>query len=449
MTISFDGQRAYDHVEHLSVEIGPRVIGTEGDKQAADYIRSHFESLGLEVREQPFEVQTGSLLAHKLEILEPALGEIPSRPVLLSPDTPEEGLTGELVFAEGSSEPQLGPHLAGKIVLWSNRGRSHSEQVKLLKYGPLAIVGISPTIGVKPKHYMMNRDIRPYEPVTAFQVTYEDGLRLIRSGARKTRLYLRSERFKGTTRNVIAELKGSHHPEEIIVIGGHYDTVPDLPGAIDDAAGTAIVMELARLYAERGSKRTLRFVAWTGEEGGLLGSRHYVRELKKRDEEERAAEGFDERRDKTELERHLFCLNFDVHGMILGHNHFRVAAPPEVLATLKVLSKELGIPTEVSDQAIGNDHIPLACAGVPSITFNRDGGSVAYIHTPEDAMAQIDGGHLEEVGRFVDIFLWRTMAGAQVWPFERQVPEKSKKELEKILKGLLPHAEENGTWGGK
>ena len=373
MTISFDGQRAYEYMKHLAVDIGPRVMGTEGGKQAAAYIRLCFESWGLDVCEQTFVVQTSTLLDHKLEILEPPLGEIPSRPILMTPNTPEDGLMGDLVFVEGTREPQVGDHLANKIVLWSYHGR-HYNQIKLFKHRPLAVIVISPVAGVKPKHYQKYWDAEPYYQVPAFVISYEDGMRLVQNRARKARMVLRSEIYKGTTSNVIAELKGSVHPEEIIVIGGHYDTVHDVPGATDNAAGTAIVMELARLYAKRGSKRTLRFVAWTGEEGGLVGSRHYVQKLKQRDEQERVAEGFVEGRDKTELERHLFCINFDVHGATLGYNELRVGAPSEVSATLKVLSKELGIPAEVNDSVVGNDHVPFVCAGIPAITVNREGG---------------------------------------------------------------------------
>jgi len=64
-----------------SGEIGPRMKGSDGDKRAADYIRSYFESLGLEVWEQSFDVEYASLIDHKVEILEPPLGEIPSSPL--------------------------------------------------------------------------------------------------------------------------------------------------------------------------------------------------------------------------------------------------------------------------------------------------------------------------------------------------------------------------------
>jgi aminopeptidase YwaD len=442
---SFDGQRAYDYVKHLSVDIGPRVMGTTGDRQAAAYIRSRFEEWGLDAWEQTFSVQTSALLEHSLEILEPGWGEIPSRPVLMTPDTPAEGLTGELVFVEGTSAPQVGPHLEGKIVVWSGYGHVR-DQLKLLEHRPLAIIAIPSVGALKPKHYQMHWVTGPHQPVTIFTVSYDDGLRLVRERATKARLFLRSEVFKGTTSNVIGEVRGSDYPEEIIVIGAHYDTVHDLPGAFDNATSTATIMELARVYAKRGSKRTLRFVAFTGEEGGLLGSRHYIRRLEMKDKKERAAQAaagqFDERWDKTELDRHLFCVNADVIGTTIGNNVCRVAAPDQVLAILNALYKELGVPGEAIDKIIGNDHLPFAGAGIPAITVNRDGGAVSYLHNPEDCIEHVDARTLEQVGNFMDVFLTRTAAQALVWPFERQVPEKTRQEIDKMIKSFVPLVED-------
>ena len=79
---------------------------------------------------------------------------------------------------------------------------------------------------------------------------------------------------------MIAELRGSTKPKEITVVGGHYDSVPGVGGASDNAGGTAMTVELARVFKERGSKRTLRFVAWGSEEMGLYGSNHYAKKLK-------------------------------------------------------------------------------------------------------------------------------------------------------------------------
>lgn len=92
----------------------------------------------------------------------------------------------------------------------------------------------------------------------------------------------------GTTfRNIEAVLPGRTHPNEIIVVGGHYDSVFDSPGADDNASGTAAVLELARLLKTRPLDRTVRFVAFVNEEppfffGEDMGSRHYARAARAR-----------------------------------------------------------------------------------------------------------------------------------------------------------------------
>lgn len=66
--------------------------------------------------------------------------------------------------------------------------------------------------------------------------------------------------------NVIAEHRGTSHPEEIIIIGAHYDTVLYSPGADDNASGVAAIIEMARLLIDTETNRTLRFVAFVNEE---------------------------------------------------------------------------------------------------------------------------------------------------------------------------------------
>jgi len=436
--VTLDGQRAYDHIRYLSMDIGPRVRGSDGDKKAAGYIRSYFESLGLKVWEQVFDVEYALLINHKVEILEPSLGEVPSSPVMLAPDIPGDGLTGEIVFVEGCQEPQLGPRVTGKIVLWFCSPGSECDRRELLRYRPAAVISIFPDLGLRPKHSQMSRrELGHDHPVPLFWISWEDGLRLVKAGAKKARLVLRTERHQGTSSNIIAELKGNEYPEEIIVVGGHHDTVPGVPGATDNASGIAVVMELARLYAQRGSKRTLRFAAWGAEEGGLLGSAHYARALRTQDSVAQQSEELIAGRDRTQLDRHLFCVNLDTLGTALGHNSCYVLGPPEVSATMNVLSKELGVPHQVSEGIDRSDHLPFAWVGVPNVSLVREGPPLAYIHTSDDTIDLIDVAQLQQLGAFVDTFLMRTAAGARVWPFGRWIPEKLTQEVEKI-------AEENG-----
>ncbi len=89
--------------------------------------------------------------------------------------------------------------------------------------------------------------------------------------------------------NIEVELTGSARPAEIVVVGGHYDSVPGCPGANDNATGTAAVLELARLFAGKPCARTVRFVAFVNEEPPhfqeeTMGSLVYARGCKKRAE---------------------------------------------------------------------------------------------------------------------------------------------------------------------
>jgi Zn-dependent M28 family amino/carboxypeptidase len=89
--------------------------------------------------------------------------------------------------------------------------------------------------------------------------------------------------------NLVAEVRGARHPDEIVVIGAHYDTVPGSPGANDNASGVAALLELARLFRATTPARTVRFVAFVNEEPPFfqteaMGSLVYARRAKKRGE---------------------------------------------------------------------------------------------------------------------------------------------------------------------
>jgi hypothetical protein len=109
---------------------------------------------------------------------------------------------------------------------------------------------------------------------------------------RRSGYAVREESYQANGRevkNIEAELKGSSQPDEIVVIGAHYDSPPESPGANDNASGVAALLELARQFQERKPSRTLRFVAFVNEEPpffrtGQMGSRVYAANARKRGE---------------------------------------------------------------------------------------------------------------------------------------------------------------------
>jgi aminopeptidase YwaD len=433
----FDGARAFAHLQHLAVEIGGRLGGSPEEKRAADAIEAHFRALGLAVRQQPFPVRTYTGREARLEILDPPLGDIPCEMLYLSQDTPPEGLTGEIYFATSAGAEDIGPEWRGKIVAVLGGPRGEDNDLAI-RFQPLAMITISNQLATPPVRVEQLPEVRAkVGAVPEVLIAHEDGLRLLREGARRARIVARSHEAEATSQNVIGELPGSVYPDEIVVIGGHYDSSLGIQGASDNAGGTALVMELARVFAARGSARTLRFVAWGAEELGLRGSVHYIKELKAQDKATRQAADFLPGRDRTELEKHRLCVNIDVQGALLGENRARVLGPKELTAAVTLLSKERGPAFQVKEDVYSSDSTPLSEGGIPSVSFIRDGATTSYLHTPRDIVDYLGPAPLALQGAFIETFLERYVARARSFPFERRVPEEQQKKVREYFEKRL------------
>jgi len=96
--------------------------------------------------------------------------------------------------------------------------------------------------------------------------------------------------YNRSYRNLEATLPGTTRPQEVVILGAHYDTAPDAPGADDNASGVAGVLELARAFAQARQSRTVRFVFFPNEEPpsfptANMGSRHYATAARARNEQ--------------------------------------------------------------------------------------------------------------------------------------------------------------------
>jgi len=425
----FDGKRAYAHLSYLAVQIEGRLGGSEGERQAADYIAEQFAALGLQVHRQEFPVRTYTLSSKRLEILDPALGEIPAEVMWIMADTPPEGVEGDLFFLDSASEEEIGPAVEGKIVLTLGGVRGPAYE-RLMRFHPLGLILIEPQVGTPPMRVEALPERRDkFGAIPTMRIAHEDGLRLLKAGARRARLLVRTTEAEVISQNVIGELPGSIFPDEIIVIGGHYDTALGIQGASDNTGGTALVLELARVFAQGGTQRTLRFVGWGSEELGLRGSVYYARELKKRDKEARKADGFVKGRDRTDLDQHRLCVNLDVHGAILGENVALILGPADLSAAVRLMAKEIGVAHDVQEDVYSSDGTPLSEGGIPSVSFSRSGGTTSYLHSPRDVVDYLSPEVLERNGRFVERFLRRYVTEAAVLPFERTIPEEQKKKI--------------------
>lgn len=169
--------------------------------------------------------------------------------------------------------------------------------------------------------------------------------------------------------NVIADIPGTEHPDEFVVVGGHIDSWDGATGTTDNGTGTATTLEAARILMAIGAKpkRTIRFMLWSGEEQGLLGSRAWVQ------------------KHKDEMEKYSACLVHDG-----GTNYLSgIAGMKEMRPQLEtvfepILSLSAEMPFKIRDieafQPIGSDHESFTAAGVPGFFWDQ-AGRANYTHT--------------------------------------------------------------------
>ena len=213
-------------------------------------------------------------------------------------------------------------------------------------------------------------------------VSREQGLRLARllDKNEEPRLELEIQNRTGgpwKPKNVVAEIRGSEKPDEIVLIGAHLDSWDLGTGALDNGVNAALVVEVARaIAAGPRPKRTVRFVLFTGEENGLVGSRGYV-----------AAH-------RDEMDRYDAVLIHDIgDGRIVGY--FTDGRPDLHPALAKVLSPVAGWGAAgLNDEAIlGTDNFDFLLEGVPNLIGNQETAKyLADYHAESDTFDKVDLG---------------------------------------------------------
>jgi Zn-dependent M28 family amino/carboxypeptidase len=167
------------------------------------------------------------------------------------------------------------------------------------------------------------------------------------------------------TANVVGEIRGSEHPEQVIVVGGHLDSWDLADGATDDGCGVATTLGAAKAIKLSGFKprRTIRFVLFTGEEQGLLGSLAYTKTH------------------KDEMANHVAAVILDngqgpVVRLNLGGHDDLVPAVKKFAEAVKGFGE-----VEVDDRTVfGTDAGPFILAGLPGINMGQDSPEYKYTH---------------------------------------------------------------------
>jgi len=254
------GDRALAHVESL-VEVAPRFAGTPGEAAAASYIENEFRSYGLDVWLENFIVENSYVVEEThLSLVQPAQ-DLTCVPVVYSPS---DNVFGQLIHLTDSMENEN--LLRERVVLV----RQDKLDRKLANLPPLAILTYEENMPPR-------SDIWQNPPkVPIVWISGRDAQRLIKlleQGQVEVELRLTARTEPRTSRNVVACLPGEN--DEMIVVNAHHDSMLT-PGAVDDASGVAIVLEIARALSTENLQRTVLFVTFSGEELGLFGSADFV-----------------------------------------------------------------------------------------------------------------------------------------------------------------------------
>ncbi|MCK4567074.1 MAG: Zn-dependent exopeptidase M28, partial [Candidatus Thorarchaeota archaeon] len=218
----------------------------------------------------------------------------------------------------------------------------------------------------------------------------------------KLNLEVRGEPKNGTLHNVQGKVKGQL--DTTIILCAHHDTVPFTTGATDNAAGVAIVAELARLLSKQDLKFTYQFITFGGEELGMKGSQKFIEEY--------------------DLEDILLCLNFDSIGELPGQVLALAAGHDEMIEWTTGLAETNQYPARCRRTATsGGDNKPFAARGIPTIHFACQGTTTEKVaHTAIDTASNLSPWSLFEVGNFAKRVI-ESLESSEEIPFKIEVPD--------------------------
>ncbi len=423
---------AYQQAAHLTDNIGPRLSGSPQAGAAVEYVADELRRLGLEVTLEPVSVphwvrgeERATLVSYpgqapgtEQKIVVTALASVNNA-------TPPEGISAEIVVVSSFDELAALPRekVAGKIVVFNERfdRRMAAAGFGLAAYGEAvayredgreaaakqgaAAVLVRSAGGAEFRlPHTGETGYKPNLPsIPAAAVTAEDAelmARLSAEGGVRMHLVLTPQLLPNVmSYNVIADLKGSEHADQVVIVSGHLDSWDLGTGALDDAAGVAVAMEVAQLLKQLHwqPKRTIRVVAWMAEEMGIFGGRAYAKQH------------------ANELANHFAAIETDLGaGHPLGINVGGDESVTSLLQPVADVLQAAGAGIVRSSDETGADILPLKVAGVPTFSPIQDVRAYFdYHHSAADTLDKIDPRELRENAAAVAVLSYAlaTMTG--------------------------------------
>jgi len=425
---------ALNELRHLTDNIGPRLSGSPQAQQAVEYVARELRSLGAQVTLEKARVPHWVRGEERAELVAWP-GQTPGtmQKIVLtalggSVATPANGLTADVAVVDNYEQLRALPanRVKGKILLFNHKfdkqlaaqGDGLNAYVGSVVYrsgGPVAaasagaIAVLVRSVGGA-EYRLPHTGATQYAPevpkIPAAAVTAEDAdlLEYLASqGTVRLHMTLTPRTLPDAqSYNVIADLKGSEHPEQVVLVSGHLDSWDLGTGAIDDGAGIAVSMQTLHLFKALGihPKRTVRFVAWMSEEEGSEGAAAYMADY------------------SSDLANHIAAIESD-----LGADHptgIYYTGRSELGRWLRPVSQVLdaiGAETLSSAPETGEDISRMTQLGVPSFAPVQDSRFYFnYHHTAADTFDKIDPKHLNENAAVIAILAYALADSAEPAP---------------------------------
>ncbi|MFL6722897.1 MAG: M20/M25/M40 family metallo-hydrolase [Sphingomicrobium sp.] len=405
-----DDHYAWDIVEGLTTEVGPRLAGTEAEDRARDWAVKRLNAMGFaNVRVDPFDMPVWVRGHESAEIIAPFAQPMAIAALGNSGSTGAQGITGDIVAFDSIDALKAAPNelVSGKIVFVDHAmpanqdGSGYGQFGAPRRQGP-TIASQKGALAVVVRSIGTDRHRNPHTGV----MTFSDGAKPIPAGALsnpdadqllrilkrglpvRMKLVLES-RSLGTRQsgNVIAEVPGRDPSLPPILVSGHLDSWDQGTGAIDDGAGVAIAAAAAKHIMDAGRPlRNIRIVWFGAEEMGLFGGRDY--------------------RAKYGKQPHYALIESDFGADKIWKVNSKLgdARKAEAEAIGRALAP-LGIVTGKFDEADGSDIGPMIEDGLPAIGLSQDGTRYFDLHhTPDDTLDKIDPAQLRQ-----NVAAWTTV----------------------------------------
>lgn len=406
---ALESDLAWEIVEGLVTDIGPRMAGSEAEAAARDWAVTRLRALGFQnVRIEPFTIPFWQAVREEAHIISPG-----ARPLVAAAlgGSPSSDVTAEIARFTSMAALEAAPEstVRGRIVFIDERmarnqdGSGYGPAVR--KRGQCAPVAqakgavgcVIRSVGTDPHRFAhqggASRQAAGVSlPAMAISPADADVLqRLSARGPVRMRLLIEADaRDNAPSGNVIAEIRGRERPDEIVLLAAHLDSWDHGQGAVDDGAGVAIISAAARLIRDlpQRPRRTIRILLAGAEENGLHGAIAYA-----------AAHHH---------ENHIVASESDFGAGRIWRfrSNFSEAALPYALAYQRALAPLLIAPGD-NNAGPGPDLIPLrARANVPLVELSQDGSDYFDLHhTPDDTLDKIDPAALRQ-----NVAAWATFA---------------------------------------